>query len=83
LSNSPSTCSNTAAKNVARPDLLLHHDGHGARRAELRRLRTRRGTAIYDNVIKIWWPGVIAYGVLYTVGILALATVIFQQRNFK
>lgn len=40
-------------------------------------------TAIYDNIIRVWWPGVIGYGLLYTVGVLALGTVIFQQRNFK
>lgn len=39
--------------------------------------------AIYEQTVQIWWLGTIAYGLLYTAGILSLATVIFHQRNFK
>lgn len=38
--------------------------------------------AIYQQQVSIW-PGTLLYGVLYTAGVLALAILIFERRNFK
>ncbi|MCL5269539.1 MAG: ABC transporter permease [bacterium] len=39
--------------------------------------------AIYEPSVNIWWIGTVAYGILYTAGILGLAILIFSRRNFK
>lgn len=38
--------------------------------------------AIYESHVSLW-PGTIAYGFLYIAGILSLAILIFNRRNFK
>jgi ABC-type transport system involved in multi-copper enzyme maturation permease subunit len=38
--------------------------------------------AIYEPAMHIWW-GTVAYGLLYTTGVICLAILIFMRRNFK